>query len=263
MGIFIMFTVVAVTTTEITIRTFEDFAGFALDFFLLLFCSYAMYVNCADSGMRAGLKTDTYKKGIEAFNASKQKIIDLKFQVKLYDFCRFYIKTELESIRNTILAVIGFSYDVYSQEWMCKDKEYVLKSELTSAQKKAIIKANAVEPIHLTPEMIMRRGRTLGKRSPLGITPEAKKGINFGVKFFNTFVTAFLLSIIALQVVTEPTWTVVASCIFKLLAIVLNGFSGYKFGYENIVIDTVDYMEGQEDLMKQAIDYIERNASAD
>jgi hypothetical protein len=39
----------------------------------------------------------------------------------------------------------------------------------------------------------------------------------------------------------------------------LNGFSGYKFGYENIVFDTTNYMNDQTDLMEQALQYFEEN----
>lgn len=45
----------------------------------------------------------------------------------------------------------------------------------------------------------------------------------------------------------------------KLFPIVLNGFTGYKSGYENIVVDTVNYMNDQSDLMRQLIHYVEEN----
>ena len=44
----------------------------------------------------------------------------------------------------------------------------------------------------------------------------------------------------------------------KLKAVcVMNGFTGYKFGYENIVFDTVNYMDDQTDLMEQAMQYFD------
>ena len=48
-----------------------------------------------------------------------------------------------------------------------------------------------------------------------------------------------------------------ASVCLKLVSVIVNGFGGYRTGYENIVIDTVNYMNGQIDLMQQAIQYIE------
>ena len=50
-----------------------------------------------------------------------------------------------------------------------------------------------------------------------------------------------------------------AECILKLFPIVLNGFTGYQSGYNNIVVDTVNYMNDQADLMRQLIHYVEEN----
>ena len=47
--------------------------------------------------------------------------------------------------------------------------------------------------------------------------------------------------------------------LLKLCPVILNGFTGYKFGYENIVYDTVNYMSDQIDLMHQFKQYIEDN----
>lgn len=39
----------------------------------------------------------------------------------------------------------------------------------------------------------------------------------------------------------------------------LNGFTGYKNGYENIIVHTVNYINDQVDLMRQLIHYVEEN----
>ncbi|MBQ1933607.1 MAG: hypothetical protein II370_01265 [Clostridia bacterium] len=256
-SIFIVLAVILITTTDIHICTFEDFAGFTLDFFLLLFCAYAMYINSADIGMRAGLKSDVYKNALEDFNKKKRDVIERKLQARLPDFCYYFIKTELYNTRNAILAIIGFPYTEYEEKWLGKTQDEVSAGELTAGQKNAIIKANAAEPIKLTPEMMMKRGRSGGRRDPLGETPEHKKTRTFVTRFFTTLLTAVITSMIALDAISDPTWTVIVTCIVKLLTIVMNGAMGYKFGYENIVVDTVGYMEDQTDLLRQSIEYCE------
>lgn len=256
-SIFIVLAVILITTTDIHLSSFEDFAGFTLDFFLLLFCAYAMYVNSADTGMRAGLKTDVYINALADFNQKKKEVIDRKFQARLPEFCHYFIVTELYNTRNAILAIIGFPYSQFSEHWLGRTEDEVNAGELTAGQKKAIIEANATEPVKLTPEMMMKRGRSGGRRDPLGVTPEQKKTANFIIRFFTTFLTAIITSMIALDAITDPTWTVIVTCIVKLLTIVMNATLGYKFGYENIVIDTVEYMESQTDLLRQSIEYCE------
>ena len=41
--------------------------------------------------------------------------------------------------------------------------------------------------------------------------------------------------------------------------IILNGIMGYKMGYENIAVDTVNYMLDQIDLMEEFIQYVRLN----
>lgn len=259
-GVFIVFAVIVVVTTDIRLATWADVSKLGVDFFLLLFCSYSMYVTCSDSGMRLGLRNDEYLLAVDKFDQKKSYIIDTKAQGRLHEFCRYYIGKELKNTKMNILAVVGFDYDVYVEKWLpLTEKQIRELPNLTDTQKAAVIKANAVMPIKLTPEMIMKRGRRGGKRAPLGLDPDTKKKINFGVKFFTTVLTTLSLTAIMIDFVIEPTWLMFASIVLRLLIVVLNGFSGYKFGYENIVFDTTNYLSDQTDLMEQAIQYLEGN----
>ena len=257
-GVFLIFAVIVIVTTDIKITSFEQIAALGLDFFLLLFCSYSMYVNASDSGMRHGLQSDLYLDSLDRFSTKKKTIIDAQRQTRLHEFCRYYIDDELKNARMSVLAVVGFSYKEYRKKWLGLDEETIENDpKLSKVQKAALIKANAIKPVKLTPEMIMKRGRGSSRRAPLGTKPETKKSINFGVKFGSTFLISLVMSIIVLDMVVEPTWVIFASCMLKLLAVVMNGFTGYKFGYENIVFDTVNYMDDQTDLMNQAMQYFD------
>ena len=264
MGAFLIFAVIVIMTTDIHIVSFEEITSLSLDFFLLLFCSYSMYVCCADSGTKAGLSAHTYNEAVEKFNAMKKRIVESQMQTRLNEFCNRYIEDELKDTRMSILAVVGFSYEEYKEKYMRLDGAGVdAIKELTKAQKKAIKKANKVKPVKLTPELVMRQGRNSHRRSPLEVNPADKKNILFGVKFLEISALSIGVSMIALDVIIEPSWIIFASVCLKLISVIMNGFGGYKTGYENIVIDTVNYMNGQTDLMQQAIQYIEANPITD
>lgn len=256
-GVFIVFAVIVIVTTDIRLVSLEELSSLGLDFFLLLFCSYSMYITCSDSGMRAGLAGEGIKTANLEYEKQKRYLMENGLQGGLYAFCRDYVQRELENERMSILVVVGFTYDEYKEKWMNADEETILASELSEAQKKAIIKVNKIKPITLSPELIMRKGRNDGARSPLGIAPQTKKKLRFGVKFVTTLFVSLGIAGIALEVVKDPSLAIFASVMLKLLTIVINGFSGYKFGLENIVIDTVSYIEDQTDLLKQAIRFIE------
>ena len=254
----LMFAVIMIVTTDVKITTFKDLADLGMDFFLLLFCAYAAYISCADSGMRAGLSTETYTNTLAQFNELKDKIVKSNMQCRLAEFCRYYILEDLKNVRMTQLAVVGLSYEQYLRDYANKsDEEIDAIPGLSPSQKKAIKKANNIKPISLMPETIMRHGRNGFHRSPLDMSPEKRKNITFGVKFAQSSLIAFGMSIIALDLVTDPSWVVFATVCFKLVSVIYNCFSGYKTGYGNIVIDSVNYMKAQIDMMQEAIQYIE------
>jgi len=266
-GIFVsvclMFAVIMIVTTDVKVGSIKDLADLGMDFFLLLFCAYASYISCADSGTRAGLGTDTYTETLANFKEWKDKIVKGNMQIRLAEFCRDYILDDLKNVRMSYLAVVGLSYEQYLQYTALDDNEIDALPGLSKAQKKAIKKANNTKPITLKPESIMRHGRGGYHRSPLEMSPETRKGINYAVKFVQSSLIALGMSIIALDIVTDPSWIVFATVCFKLVSVIYNCFSGYRTGYSNIVVDSVNYMNAQIDLMQQAIQYVEANTTSE
>ena len=244
-------------TTDIRFITAADVADLGLDFFMILFCSYAMYVCCADSGTQAGGASEEYKRALERFSTLKKEIIESTLHTRVRDFCSHYITEDIREARMQYLSIAGIAYDDYVAKYSKLDKERIDKlGDLSEIQKSLIKKANKVRPIKLTPVMILRQGRSIHRRSPLGFSPLMKKNFVFGWKFAQMSVISVCMSVIALDVILEPSWVVFASICLKLASVIINGFGGYKAGYDNIAVDTVNYLDGQSDLMEQAIRWI-------
>jgi hypothetical protein len=252
-SIFLMFITVMVITTDITI-SLESIAHLSTEFFLLLFCSYASYICCSDSGAKAGTLSKIYIDAVNKFNELQHVIIDKKIHLILGDFCKDYIATELKNAKTYYLVSAGIDYDEYIGKYSSlEDAEILELSGLSTAQKKALMSANAVKPIKLYPEQIIRAGGGNSRRSPLLISPEVRKRANYIFKFFSIVSITLGMSLIALNDVTSSSWTIFVMIIVKLGSVLYNCFSGYKTGYENIVIHKVNYMNEQISLMQQAI----------
>ena len=262
-GTFIIFVAIVVSTTDISIMTAFDWAVLGLSFFVFMFCAYAMYINGSGNGIRAARKSETYLSAKKQYDDLKNEVITRKMQGRLPEFCRYYIEEELRNTRNSLLTEVGIDFAVYQERYVGKDKtELEQLTILSKSQVEAIVSANNIKPIKLTPEMILKRGRGSLHRNPLGIEPSKKRRIGYVWKFASTFAVAVLMVGITLNPKPDLTWGTFAECILKLFPIVLNGFTGYKSGYENIVVDTVNYMNDQSDLMRQLIHYVEENPMA-
>lgn len=257
-GIFLMFAVVVIVTTDISFASFDELKALGIDFFLLFFCSYSMYVTCSDSGMRSGLISKTYLDTSNEFEHLKNNILTKDMQSLLPSFCKDYIEAELKSSRLELLGVVGITYEEYIDKYLALNSSDIDKLEgVSESQKKAIKKANSIKPIKLTTEMIMKGGRSSSRRSPFSISPKIKKAFVFTYKIVTMLLVSLMLILVVIKNGDKSFWTVFTACIIRLLTVIMNGFSGYKFGYENIAIDTVNYMSDQTDLLRQFINYAE------
>ena len=252
-----LFAVIVVTTTDIRLVTIRSLADLGLDFFILLFVSYGMYVCCADGGISAGYATEAYKKSVERFETLKEKI-EASMLTRMDEFCNYYADKELRRMRMHYLAVVCITYEVYIEKYVTLGKDEVnALPNLTSGQKKAIKKANAIKRIKLTPERIMTLGKNVRSRAVLGVTPDTMRNITFGKRFVRMSIISAMMSIIAFDVIAEPTWVVFATVCIKLVAVVINGYDGHRVGFNNITTHTVGYIDSQSMLMNQAIQYID------
>ena len=178
--------------------------------------------------------------------------------MKLGGFCRWYVEEELKNTRKDILDNVGVTYEEYEEKWEGADKETILAQENMSERVKyALIKTNEIKPIKLVPEMIIKSERSAKRRSPLGAIPQNRKRMHHGIKLVTTVFTSIFTCMLALDVLNDPSWATFAELFIKLLMVVLNGFMGYKMGYENITVDTVNYVSDQTNLLHQFLQYLE------
>lgn len=133
LGVVIVFAVIFIVSNDITVTSAWDLASFGLDFFLLLFCTYAMYIGCADSGEKAGLMTTDFANASKRFDEKKGDLIKRGYQKHLHNFCQDYIANELYSSRVTILSNVGIDYAEYQDKYANKDKKVI--NELTDISK--------------------------------------------------------------------------------------------------------------------------------
>ncbi len=121
---------------------------------------------------------------------------------------------------------------------------------------KVVTRANKVRPIKLSPDMIIRRGNARSGRVPLCVSPERKRQVAFASKFGKTFIISAVMVCMNFEIIISPNRATFAAISVKLMTVIISGFMGYKFGYENIVNDTVEYIGCQADLMREYLKYV-------
>jgi hypothetical protein len=161
------------------------------------------------------------------------------------EFCAWYIANELKHARQSLLAVSGISYATYEAYIGVDDDMVEADEKLTKRQKNAIIEANSLKPIYLDADMIMRRASAAKRKASRKLTPESKLYIKSGTRLVRMFISSALIVAVSFEVIINPSLATLAATALKVLFVVLNGFTGYKEGFANITVDSVDYVGEQ------------------
>lgn len=249
-GSFLCIVCILTLITDIDFRSFVDVKDFGAELFVLMFCSYTMYICLYDSGKREGLTNPEYISIVNRYHDVKANIYKLGIEYNLSRFINRYITDELRYVRADILACVGITVEQFDKLYLPLDKKSVRKNKaLSKRERTAIIDAMRVQPLHLTPGMFLRRGRGGKGRSPLGIDPDEKRNRVFIRRFLVITITTLLTISLAFEVIQEPTLEVITMVLIKILPVVLNGFLGYKFGYDNTAYDRTYYISDQIDFL--------------
>lgn len=245
-----MLAVIVVMTSDIKLISFSTVADLSLSVFVLIFLSYSMYGNMYHNGTLAAKKLEEYANTVKAYFAIRDEVKSKTVQKDLSQFCKEYVAAELKSQREAVLEPAGVSWAEY-QKYKDFSREALEYKKLSKRKIKAIIDANWIVPIKLTPEMLYRVGGRGTRTRPLGTAPRTRRAIDHTYTFVRTAVTSICMCFIAFELFSDPSWEMVCAVVIKLLTVALNGFLGYRRGYDNIAIDTINYTEDQIDLLEQ------------
>lgn len=152
------------------------------------------------------------------------------------DFSSFVIPIVLFLLLSIVLAVVSGSLNGMTEEEYSEAKK-VVSNEITYNDGDEIV-CPYCGSTHVT---FHKKGFNEGK-ALLGVALIGYWGAFWGVPGKNKIKGTCLKC--------GHSWATFAAC-----CVIFNGFMGYQMGYENITVDTVNYMQDQKDLMQQLIEY--------
>ena len=246
----ILLVVILVMTTDIRFITAQSVADFSATFFVLMFCSYGMYMNMYRNGMISGERLKEYKDVCKRYDEVRDKIKSADVYKRLADFCREYVDNDRRARIEEALSFSGVSYDEFLRYQHLG--RAALKAEgLCDTQIRRIRSAKRIRPIKLTPAMLYKQGKGATRFKALHTPPSERRKRDSIFKFITNALSYGMTGFIAFEMFSDPSFKTLCTVAFKLLMIGYTGYSGYVRGYDNIVTDTVLYINDQIDLLEQ------------
>ena len=218
---------------------------------LYLIIMYTLFFSMQTTGIQDGRAQTVYNAVMKEYNKLRESIRTDRELETLQEWCDYYIEFELRTARTKLLRAASLPYSLFEEKYI--DPAVPLPKNISRKKRLAIVKARALRPVTLTPDMLLNCGSLLVGRSPLGPTPGTKRIVRSAVNMLPRTVMIFLVTDMAVSVITNPTWATVITGIMMCFVGLMCAYQGYDSGFKNIVEDTVNYVQRQINLLSQYV----------
>ncbi len=226
----------------------------AVTVFLFFLAEYSMI----QVGISGGRLDDEYVRYHDEYIALTSKVLKLGTAL-MYPFCEWQIEAEhIRAVKDTLRAV-GVAYDDWEKRYrhMSEDE---LVSELGARKTAAVISACRLEPIELTPDMILtdgpiRKGR--GGVSESGFEYIERKKRSWRHVLIGSLSALFTV-MIALTLTSDISLARVLYTFAKLCTLFFRMSSGYASGARAFNTVEVTHLQSKLALEYAYIEYIEK-----
>jgi hypothetical protein len=232
---------------------------------LLGFCSYSMFFSMTNAGIKSAKKESVYLNAVTDYAAEKKTLLESRMENRANEFCKYYVEEDLIAARKNELIEAGIDYEEYKQKYLGKSAKEIMQikdENLFDTAKQCIIAANEILPIDLTPNWfltnkkkkisLLKKQRQKNKklsREPISQDPDVAVKKKYISKIISVALSSVLICYVGVSLIQEPTWATFFLMCVRLLPIVLNGVSGYFYGYDHVVEDVITHINGQTEMI--------------
>lgn len=210
-----------------------------------------VYRTKYDGGIYKGRETEAYKQAKEAFSKKRESVVKNSMTDELRDWCNDYRKKELESLRKDIVCPY-MTYEEYLEKYANMGKEDIKALPLSHQIKRAIHRANRIEPVELRADMLLNASENInlfGKRRALPMSGGEKRGLDFLNSYISKFIITFLCGMFVIDILSDPSLEMFLQWVVRMFPVVTAFLTGDTNGYRNAVEVDTNRLVAQEKML--------------
>lgn len=217
---------------------------------VLIVFTFTLYYLWGRAGTEKAEALESVRKADEKYHETLSKVNPVEEMRQIGKFCEKWVSQELMSAKMSILLSASVSYDEYEKHekdlkatflnWLFVFRRPIGDQTLKRKQIRAMIKADRVKPIILTPGMLLTTGEE-GDRD-LMIHPKKKKLRRSTNDMLPMLATIFLcVGVSAYVFLGGITIEKILELFFVAYIFMMTSVKGYLTNFKNISVDTVAY----------------------
>lgn len=210
-----------------------------------------VYRTKYDGGIYKGRETEAYKEAKKAFFEKRDAVVNRSMTDELREWCNDYRKKELESLRKDIVCPY-MTYEEYIAKYANMGKEEVDMLPLSHQIKRAIIRANRIEPVELRADMLLNVSESInlfGKRRALPMSGGEKRGLDFLKSYISKFIITFLCGMFVIDILSDPSLEMFLQWVVRMFPVITAFLTGDSNGYRNAVEVDANRLVAQEKML--------------
>lgn len=211
-----------------------------------------IYKNNYAGGILRGKASDEYKEAKREYDEVKAKITSTDVLPKLPELCVEFCLEELKQYRATILAGACITYDDYEENYINKGYKELKKLGLTGRAIKCVTKADRAKAKHFDPQSLLSEegSRLIFRRSILGVSSKMRERIDFGTNAFTRAATAVLSGMIAVNILWDFSFAMIATWGVRMLPILGAAISSTAAGVNNVMYTLIPNIRRKTEIMR-------------
>ena len=219
---------------------------------LLYIVSTTVYRTKYDGGIYRGRQTDAYKEITGTFRTYRDRIMKESRIDDLREWCRDF---RIQDVRNVRMEIVCpyMSYDDYLAKYANLSPQKVKELGLSRKVQSAINRANAVEPVELTADMLLNLSfskKLFGKRRILPRSGDEQRRGDFVSNYAKRLVITILCGLFAVEFISDPSMESFLQWIIRMIPVVMAFLTGDTGGFRNATEISVRRIDAQSRLLE-------------
>lgn len=207
-------------------------------------------------GTFKGKESEVYQHSITAYSEITSGLTGEQHDT-MNDFCEEFNRKALISLQTAILRRVSISYKLFAEGDETTlplnqlDKKQ-LRAKYNREVTKVIYKAKRAK-IHGVSASILLSNVVSQDATNIGKSEKQLMKQRMGTNAVLSFVSVFLICLIAVKDFQEWGWVAAAVVLFKMVYVFIAAYMKYFTAYQDITVDVVNYLARKTDILKQFI----------
>lgn len=217
-----------------------------------------VYQNRYDKGKSRGREDEEYLESLNAYRAARNKITELGVASEVNEFCREYKVRELREYKESLLADVDISYDVYLKKYRNLRYFAIMRLRLPLYTRKAIAKCNRAKPLKLTPGIILNESGESDRNKLVGDSGRDRERKDKRKQLVSRGLVVMLGCLIAVNVILDFSVETVIQWFVRLLPVFSALITGDDSGFCDIAVTENNFKKDQTAIIGLFFEYRNR-----